>query len=304
MKNTSTSKLSTWVFWAPLKFALTTFIATSIISLLYSVIAGTIYTQTPAPYQPLLYLCITTFIVCTIKMFSKLPHIIPDRNSFIATHNLQTILTSGAFILTTFYIMQNANKILFHLATISNSSFVTFFIFTISSILILYLIGVLFSNFFLKFRRIHSFCIPTWKIICSIPFGFSALWAPGYILKTADKKTDQIEIKSNWYKRLTNTITLHQSTTIAIFTLITMLSGFIFGLNSVLLTFILTLIFGIWSLTTGAKKFINSMPNKYAIFAIIVNITTIIILTLGTHLYTNLNTTRINISENTETINL
>ena len=304
MKNTSTSKLSTWVFWEPLKFAITTFIATSIIGLLYSVIAGAIYTQTPAPYQPLLSLCITTFIVCTIRMFSKMPHIIPDRNSFIATHNLQTFLTSGAFILTTFYIMQNANKILFYIATISNSSLVIFSLFTISSILMLYLIGVLFSNFFLKFRRIQSFCIPTWKIICSIPFGFSALWAPGYILKTADKKTDQIEIKSNWYKRLTNTIILHQSTTIAIFTLITMLSGFIFGLNSILLTFILTLIFGIWSLTTGAKKFIKSMPNKYAIFAIIVNITTIIILTLGTHVYTNLNTTTINISENTETINL
>ncbi len=305
MNPTNASTLSIWTLWAPLKFALTTFFSTSIIGLLYSFIAVRIYTPTPVPYQPLLWLTTITFIICAIRLFYKLPHITPDRESFIATHNLQTALTATAFIAISLFITQNANKILLQLATLGSSSASILFIFSMSSILLLYLIGILLSNFFLKFRRIQTLNIPTWKIICCMPFGFSALWAPGYILPDLRGPTNSITIKPNWYKNITHLITSNPATTISVFALLTMLSGFVYGINAVLLTFILSLIFGIWTISVGIKKFIKTMPGKYATVAVIINIAIIIALTLGTHIYTHLNqTTTINIIETTETINL
>ena len=303
MEHTNTSKLSTWILWAPLKFAATTFCAISIICIIYSLITTKIFIHANTSPQTMLWLCATTFIICATILFYKLPHSSPDRTSFIATHNLQTILTSIGFILASFFILQNANEILLRLIFMSSHApsrfIITIFLFCS---IFLYLIGILLSNFFLKIRRIQSFKIPTWKIICSIPFGFSALWTPGYILKTKDKNSDKITIKSNWYKRTTHAIESHQSTTITIFTLVTILSGFIFGIQSILLTFILTLIFGIWVLTIGTKKFIDSMPNKYATFAVIINIALILILAFSANIPNN--QTIISISETTETINL
>ena len=305
MKETNTTKLSSLVLWQPLRFATITFLALSITGLLYSLIAGKIYAPAPVPPQPLLWLCLFAFMCCTSLFFYKAPRFIPDRTSFIATHNAQILLISVAFILMSYYLSQHAQEILFKLMLAETISAPTFIItITAFCLVFLYLVGVLLSNIFLKFRRIQNFNIPTWKIFCSIPFGFSALWTPGYILPDEHASTNNITIKSNWYKKITNTITSHKTTTISVFTLITMLSGFIYGINTILLTFILALIFGIWSLTTGTKKFIKSMPNKYSTFSVIMNIAIIIILTLGTRIYTNLNKTTINITETTETINL
>lgn len=305
MPQTNTSKLSTWIFWAPLRFALTTFISLSIVSLLYTFIAAQVYVPAPIPTQPLLYLCTITFIACVTQLFYKLPRIKIDRTSFITTHNLQMLITSVFFILLTYILLNNANEIFFKLVLLEAKSQPSF-ILTISAfaIIMLYTFGILFSNIYAKFRRIQALNIPAWKIICSMPFGFSALWTPGYILNTNDTK-NTITIKSNWCKKLTNKIIEHQSSVIATFSIITMLSGFIYGINSILLTFTLTLIFGIWALNTGTKKFLKNIHGKYANWAIVINIILIImfISVYSLHAKNNQNI-QINITETQQTFNL
>ena len=137
-----------------------------------------------------------------------------------------------------------------------------------------------------------------------MPFGFSALWTPGYILNTNDK-TNSISVKSNWYKKITDKIITHQPVLIAVFSVITMLSGFIYGLNSTLLTFTLALIFGIWTLNTGTKKFLNNIGGKYANWATIINIVLIITFSLFYRITNNLQKQQqININSTEQSINL
>lgn len=305
MSQTNTSKLSTWTIWAPLRFAITAFISLSLIGLLYTFIASKIYAPAPIPTQPLLWLCTITFIGCTIALFYKLPRTNIDRTSFIAVHNLQMLITSIFFILLTYILLNNANEIIFKLILLETKSQLSFILaISIFAIIMLYTFGILFSNIFAKFRRIQALYIPTWKIICSMPFGFSALWTPGYILNTKDK-ANSIDIKSNWYKKLTNKITERQSSVIAVFSIITMLSGFIYGLNSILLTFTLALTFGIWALNIGTKNFTNNIGGKYANWAVIINIILIIIFITVYSFRTQTNENmQINITETEQTINL
>ena len=305
MSQTNTSKLSAWTLWTPLRFAITAFISLSLIGLLYTFIAGKIYAPAPIPTQPLLWLCTAAFIGCIIALFYKLPRINIDRYSFIAVHNLQILITSTFFILLTYILLNNANEIIFKLILLETKSQLSFILATsIFAIITLYTFGILLSNIYAKFRRIQALNIPTWKIICSMPFGFSALWAPGYILNTNDK-SNSIVIKSNLYKRLTDKITEHQSSVIAVFSVITMLSGFIYGINSILLTFTLALIFGIWAINIGAKKFIGNIGGKYANWAVIINIILIIMfITVYSFRTQTTKNIQINITETEQTINL
>lgn len=305
MSQTNTSKLSTWVFWAPLRFAITSFIALGIVGILYTLIAGKIYAPAPIPMQPLLWLCAITCIGCIAAMLHKLPCTNIDRFSFIAIHNIQMLIATIFFIAFTYTIISNANEIIFRLILLETKS-QPYFILTIFTfaIVTMYFFGILLSNIFAKIRRIQTLNIPTWKIICCIPFGFSALWTPGYILET-NNKANAVTIKSNWYKKLTNKITEHQSSIVATFSVITMLSGFIYGLSGILLTYTLALIFGIWVLNIGTKKFLGHIAGKYTNWAIVVNIILIITFTVIYNYRTNTNKNiQINITETAQTINL
>lgn len=305
MPQTNTSKLSTWILWAPIKFSIITFICLTIVGLLYTFITAKIYAPAPIPTQPIIWLCTITFIGCIALMFYKLPRINFDRASFVATHNSQMLITSIFFILLTYIVINNATEIVLQLILLETKSQPTFvLLISAIAIFILYIFGILFSNIYAKIRRIQALNIPTWKIVCSMPFGFSALWTPGYILNTNDK-TNNISIKLNWYKKLTNKIIAHQSIAIATFSIVTILTCFIYGLNSTLLTFTLALIFGIWTLNTGTKKFLNNIGGKYANWAIIINIVLIITFSLFYRITNNLQKQQqININSTEQSINL
>ena len=60
--------------------------------------------------------------------------------------------------------------------------------------------------------------------------------------------------------------------TIAAFIFITLVSGLFFGPLSVLRTFIFALIYGIWVLQVGAKKFNTDIAGKYSTMTIIANL--------------------------------
>lgn len=277
MKTTNTSKLSTWVLWAPLRFALTTFISVTLIGILYLMIAGAIFPSAPIPQQPLAILTTLTILTCIYLLEIKLTHNKLDQESFVLAHNTQTICASLIFISSSYLILRNYNEIAFKLMLLETQSMVLFFLTVIfGTIFLLYIPGILITNFFAKFRRIQDFNIPTWKIICSLPFGFSALWIPGYMLNNTTKKAPIISTKIKWYKKLTNLILSTPIHLIATFIPVTLMSGFLFGLNGVLLTFILALIFGVWVLKVGQEKFIKDIGGHYTSLSIIINLILII----------------------------
>lgn len=272
MKKKITPKFSTWTFWSPLKFAAISFGIMITTAFIFSLIAGAIYTPAPMPQTPLIILLTIGFIGAIAIQIKTLPRGKMDRISFISIHNTQTIILSILFIISSYMLVRYAQQIIFYLLIMETQLSATFLItLTASLIFYLYLLGLLFANMYAKFCRVRELKIPTWKIICSIPFGFSALWIPGYILDYDTTKSITYAPKSKYLGTASNWITSRPAHTIATFITITTLSGFFFGFNAVLLTFSLALIFGIWALQSGTKPFIKNIAGKYANAAVIFN---------------------------------
>ena len=305
MTTNTTSKLSTWLFWAPLRFATTTFLAVTLTGILYIMISGFIFPSTPIPQLPLGILTTLIILYCIYLTGRKLSHDKLDQASFVMTHNAQTVLGASLFMISSYMIIRNINEIAFKLMLLEGQSTTLFILtMTLSTILLLYIPGILIANFFAKFRRIQSFDIPTWKIICSLPFGFSALWIPGYMLNNTAKSARQISTKASWYKKLTDTVLSNPTNTIMTFIPVTLMSGFLFGLYGILLALTFSLIFGIWMIKVGQKKFIKNIGGLYASISVIVNLV-LIITTICIFRFTTPPTQsiQINISETQQTTN-
>lgn len=272
MANEQRTNLSTWTLWSPIKFALITFgimiIGAIILSIIYS------WAQIPVDnfYTPLLLTLFASIVAGAIIQIRTAPRSSLNRPTFITIQNTQTIILSALFLLSSYLILLYNQEIMLNLL-LMETHFSSTFLLTLSTcaLFYLYLIGLFISNFYAKFSRIRTFNIPTWKIILSIPFGFSALWTPGYILDHKSAKT-----KSN--SNITNWIISKPANTIATYIAIILVSGFFFGFNSVLLTYALALIFGIWTIQVGPQKFIKTMPGKYSTAAVVFNITLLLII--------------------------
>lgn len=271
MKQTT---LTTWLLKLPFKFAIISFAFILLLSFIYPFAGQLFFDETQTlPIEPLFAFIIISIIAGTYFSVKKAPRIKMDTPSFITIHTAQTLLIFLLFSVSTYLLFSNQQKLLFKLMVIESktSDFASILIPAIA-FYFLYLVGIEIFNIYVKFRCIHRFNIPTWKIILSIPFGFSALWIPGYLLNTTTTKKNSTEIKSKWYTKLINWTTKTQLNTISMFVFITVLSSFFAGLNAVLLTFSFALLFGIWVLQVGAKKFEKNIAKKYSSVAAIINI--------------------------------
>ncbi len=276
MKKTPT--LLTWTIWTPLKFALISFAIITMLSLIYSVIHNIVFSNTPQMPSVVLGLTAIGFIAGVYLSIRKLPHIKMDRPSFIAIHNAQVLWLFILFAISTYLLLSNQQEIMYGLMMYNGANSGKFLLLIILiALYYLFLFGLAIINFYVKIRRIQQFNIPTWKIVCSFPFGFGMLWTPGYLLETKNEKNPSQPIKSKWYSRITNWALANQINTISMFVFITVLSGFFLGFTPILLTFTLALIFGLWSLQIGTKKFIKNMHQGYATTAVVINIIMIIV---------------------------
>lgn len=273
MKTTQHTKLSTWLLWAPMKFALILFALTSVFLLLFS-LAFSLLPTSPSNYIGVILIFIA-FIAASAITIRGLPKTFPDRFSFISIHTPQTLIMALAFLTMTYLISQNTNQIIMFLLTVQTKNHLDFLSITLifgTIVFYMYLIGVLISNMYLKFLRIRALNVPAWKIILSIPFGFSALWVPGYLLHSDKSRKHTTPQKQNWYSSAINWILSSPSKTIFAFIITTIISGFFFGFNMVALSFGLTLIFCLWLMQSGQKNFITHMPQTYSTIAIMFNI--------------------------------
>ena len=270
-----TPTLVTWLLKAPFKFALISFITSILAIITFSLIFSNITTSATS-----LYILLTiAFAASTYFTIRDLPKIKIDRPSFVAIHSAQTILGFLLFTTLTYILAYNQHSLMFRLMMFdANHPNVFMFIIILISLYILFLLGTAIINFYIKICRIQQFNIPTWKILFSFPFGFSMLWIPGYLLDTTPVKTPSQEIKSKTYSKIINWALTSNINTVSAFVFITILSGFFIGTAPILLTFILALIFGLWSTQIGKKKFEKQMNKAYTTTAIAINIIMIIIL--------------------------
>lgn len=284
MKIKNTKTISNWLIFAPLKFALYTFCALSFVTFLYTFIAKLIYSSAVIIQTPMIILCCITSLFCIAITMRKLLRNEIDRASFIAIHNAQTIIGISLFIITSYLITSNIDVIMSKLTATGNQPTFSFIInVTIYTILSFYIFGIFIANLSAKIRRIRDLKIPTWKTILSMPFGFSALWIPGYILNQPQENNSYTIEIPHWYKRINDYIKSHTSRTTIAFVITSLVSTFLFGTSTVLLTYMLALIFGIWTLQIGKERFIKNIGGAYSTTAVIINMILLSLLIYSAH---------------------
>lgn len=293
-KDNNTTKISNWILWAPLKFGLLFFGLAFLATTINTFVLERFFT--PNVSQPI-FITLTTIVLVYGLLFlaKKLPVKKMDRYSFISLHIAQTLITTICFYALTYLLIHNPESVMLKLTTMASQS-VGLFITTmlLFGIILSYISGVYFSNLYAKFRRIQDLNIPTWKIILTIPFGFSALWVPGFLMNTNNKQ-QTVTTNNKKYNKLVNWIISNTTNTVSAFIFITLVSALLFGITSVLLTFIFALIYGIWTLQIGEKNFKKIIPNKYSSVAIIINII-LIVSVIGFSIFASKNTQSLTIN--------
>lgn len=263
--------LLSWVFLQPLKI--------SVISLLFLLffvlLAGII--------MPGVQGAITTY--CTILAISisayitiyKMPRENMDRQGFIALNNTHYLISSTIFFIVITILTKYKDVITYKLMLLgTNLTPKLMILMLLAALLFLYLVATFVVNLYAKYLRCREMGISTWKIICSMPFGFSLLWTPGYLLESETKNNSAVSIHSNWYLKLTKFVGSKYIYTLLTFILLTIYSGFFYGPQMVILTLIYLLIFTIWLKISGLSTFRQQQNRIYSYLAIIMNVLIII----------------------------
>lgn len=299
MKNAKTPTLLTWLLIKPIKYAICIMCLFILVSFIYGMFNSNLFSQ-----QSQITLGAIITLLCglaTLYFAYRMPRIKMDRFSFVALHNAQNFIISVAFILTAVFILTNYNQALLYLMWMDTQShtMVTLTIIAIA-LFYLYIIGLFISNVYIKFMRAREMKIPTWKIICSMPFGFSLIWIPGYMLESPTPRKVGQPINAMWYKRFTNWVLSCPLNTVLTFATLTVMSGFFYGFNAVLATSIAALIFGVWLLTSDTKTMQAKIGGAYSSVAVVLNIVLLLsILVIGT-----IHTPTINTTSQPETIEI
>lgn len=282
MSENKSQCLMSWILWRPLKFALTLLGLGIAVMIPYEIVSATIGGATAL--VTLGILSIAAIVFATYLLFHRLPHDNLDRYSFVALENAQAYVLAMAVFVAMLAIMQ-AQSFLISLAMMGTAGNVIFVMLAaVMFVAYAYLVGLSLANVYAKFRRGRAMNIPTWKIICSIPFGFNLIWIPGYILPDEKApKTPVIPIHASWYKKLTNWIVSRPSRTILAFAILTLFNGFMFGIQTIFWTCAAILLFAIWVSGVGAKRFCKNIGGAYATVAVVLNIIMILAVSVITY---------------------
>ena len=286
MPKQNTTKLRNFLLLSPLKFAFIAFLFSFLAVLIYNLLLHT------HPASVLFSMIAIAIITAGVIQVRHLPRITFNRQDFVATHIAQTLALVASFLAIVFLLPR------FNIyGPVPNT--VSILCYVGISIICLYAIGLLIANFYIKFRRISDMNIPLLHTLFTMPFGFSALWVPGYFLDIPKSKKSSIATPDK-YGHIISKIVARPLYLAMAFALITLLSGFIFGIRPVLLTFALSLGFGIWAI--GNRNTKTEISKHYTISAIIVNICIwIALLTFAFSASPITNDVQINISDTEQT---
>ena len=298
MSQTNLTTSSKWLISAPIKFSILLFSLMLVVTGLKSFLFDKIFSGfiSSALFSALLFIA---FTASTIFLIKRLPNTKLDRRSFIGLHISQTLILSVCFYILSYVLISHSQYILLKLMLLEANSFGLLILIMLAlGLFLLYLAGIFISNIYAKILRIQAFNIPLWKVLGSFPFGFAGLWTAGFLLNTNNKKDPVITYKNSWYNRIINWTLAQPTNTIAMFIIITLISCLFFGPLSIMRTFILALVYGIWVLQVGAKKFKSNIAGTYSTMTFIINIVIILsIITFALFAPTGTETVTVNIAD-------
>lgn len=267
MKLHKSLSLLSWLLWFPLKFSIISFL---LILTTFALVGYFAPTASDAAMASWLTLAV---IISAVVTLYNMPRQNMDQKGFVALNNAQMFILATCFMITMLLITAYRNEIFIKtmwLSTHYSSSFI--FIVIITALLFLYLFGIFVTNWYAKFRRCREMGISTWKIICSMPFGFSFIWIPGYLINDEKLQNPAVNVHNKLYTKINTWIVTHNIRTIIAFITLTLYSGFFFGFNSVLLTIASAIVFMLWFKSVGLSSFRQQQNKIYSYIAITINV--------------------------------
>lgn len=268
----ASQKLTSWLITRPALFAITSFAFMLIVAVICSLTIGQLLPENIA--SPIAGVAVTMgFLAAIVMLVRGLPAQNLDRRSFVAINNLQTFVISLSFMATTLLIVTNYQQIMLRLLWLEANSAASFIaIMLAAGLFSMYLTGLFIANLYAKYRRVRAMGVPMWHIIYTIPFGFTMLWIPGYMLPGAPQKNPALPVHSGWYAKLTDWIIARPINTAMAFVVLILMSAFLFGFHATILTFTIAIAFAIWVMITGVKKFKDNIAHGYTWAATALNI--------------------------------
>ncbi|HNY25025.1 MAG TPA: hypothetical protein PKJ33_00540 [Alphaproteobacteria bacterium] len=271
------SKLASWFFKEPVKFAFLSFGLIFGVSVIYLLARGIFGAGFGIPPLFFLTLVLVSLFFAAYKLISWLPKDKLDRHSFVAVDNGLSMIYFIVFVGFTLLIANSTQSLIFYAMWLQHSSMVLFFITAILGILgYLYVFGLLIANLYATYNRAVTMGVPKWKVLLSLPFTFTIFWATGYLLPEEKKSTPVIEIKTKWYARFTNWVVAKPINSLIVFLFTAIFFGLMFESYSTGLTIFLTAIFGIWLLFQGVSKFRKSIGGAFSTFVAVLNIVVVL----------------------------
>ena len=272
------TQLKQWLLNKPVIFTLIFVGLTFVLGFIYSIVQTFLNIESAWP----MYLIFGfAFIVSVYYMIKKLPNDTMPRNDFIAITNgnyIISIISSLIAIIGIGLLGANAQQKIMAMYLLHPTQFMV--LFTIISLISLYLLGLSIAGIYAKYKRATTMGISPWKAILSMPFGFLLMWMPGYLIEEKGKKSNLL-IKSNWYARFNNWIVSNFSNTIFVFLFLMFYKCVISGLSTTVLTCALIIIYTIWYVK-HKKDFVKNINGGYALASVLINIAIIIAIILTT----------------------
>ena len=266
------TQLKQWLFTKPVIFALTFICSFLVLGLIWSCFDMLFVTSTMlSTFVILLLSC----VIATWYMIKKLPCKEIHQHDFIAISNgvylISILFTLVAVFTGTFYGRILQRKIL-------SLYMISHFMFTVIGMafvfISLYLIGVMISGIYAKYKRATTIGISPWKIILSMPFSFLLVWTPGYLIEEKKQGTN-LQIKSKWYIRFNNWVTSDFSNVLFVFLFFVLFRSFIGGFAMIILTIAMLILYALWY-TKHKKDFIKNINSGYALSCVLINLAILI----------------------------
>lgn len=274
MANEQRSSLKFWLLKTPIFFAITAFLFTAVTTAL----TGLLLPATETTVQAAGILTFITMTIAAILAIRRIGIVDIKRSDLVTVFNTQTIITVIASLISfvTISHMPAVQMWVYNLMQTHTGVVIGFVLATLIVLLSFYILGVLIVSLWAKFLRARAMNIPTWKIICSMPFGFAMTWIPGYFLSSKSEKKPSISVTCKWISALTKWTTKNLTNAGFIFAILIIATGLFAGLASTLLTLTFAMLFGIWAMQSGHDKFTKNIGGAYATTAVVINIAIII----------------------------
>ena len=277
-----TASLISWLLWYPLQIMFLTLALTAVLMLGINAISPDTLSEL-SWIQVSLFATVLSMICAGFIIFSCMPRQNMDNHGFVALNNAQMLVIPILSIVFGLALFTYPNQTIQILALVG-------YIFVFSMVL---------TNLYAKYRRCREMGMSPWHIILSMPFGFSLIWIPGYMLPDNTRNTTPaVSVNTRWYTKLTNLIISNPIYTTLVFALLTLFSRYFYGTLHIVITLSSALIYMLWFRFAGLSSFRQHQTRAYAYTAIAINITLIVVLGIMAYdTISSLNMTQINITD-------